>query len=122
MQRALLQFRSPKNRELVLRALVLAGREDLIGSGPDCLVRGPVPAHIRALAPRKPEKRGASGARSSVQGRHNAPGRPADRRGAPGKADRPAAASGRQPAGQTGAGGRQKGGFGKKQPRRERRP
>lgn len=122
MQRALLQFRSPKNRELVLRALVLAGREDLIGSGPDCLVRGPVPAHIRALAPRKPEKRGASGARSSVQGRHNAPGRPADRRGAPGKADRPAAASGRQPAGQTGAGGRQKGGFGKKKPRRERRP
>ena len=54
MQRALLQFRSPKNRELVLRALVLAGREDLIGSGPGCLVRGPVPAHIHALAPRKP--------------------------------------------------------------------
>ncbi len=40
MQRALLQFNDPKNRKLVLEALKAAGREDLIGNGKDCLVRG----------------------------------------------------------------------------------
>lgn len=39
MQRALLQYRSPANRELVRKALHKAGREDLIGFGPKCLVR-----------------------------------------------------------------------------------
>jgi len=38
MQRALLQYRNPKNRELVKEALKKAGREDLIGKGPRCLV------------------------------------------------------------------------------------
>ncbi len=42
MQRALLQFRDPKNRALVREALVTAGRTDLIGTGPKCLV-GPDP-------------------------------------------------------------------------------
>jgi len=39
MQRALLQFRKPENRELVREALRLAGRTDLIGRGPRCLVQ-----------------------------------------------------------------------------------
>ena len=39
MQRALLQFKRPENADLVRRALVLCHREDLIGTGPDCLVR-----------------------------------------------------------------------------------
>ena len=39
MQRALLQYRRPENRRLVLEALQKCGREDLIGYGPDCLVR-----------------------------------------------------------------------------------
>jgi uncharacterized radical SAM protein YgiQ len=39
MQRALLQFNRPENRDLVLRALRATGRTDLIGSGPHCLVR-----------------------------------------------------------------------------------
>ena len=39
MQRALLQYGKSENRELVREALALAGREDLIGSGPKCLVR-----------------------------------------------------------------------------------
>ena len=43
MQRALLQWRRPENRKTVLAALQKAGREDLIGCGPDCLVR-PEPA------------------------------------------------------------------------------
>ena len=39
MQRALIQYRDPKNHALVREALRLAHREDLIGTGPQCLVR-----------------------------------------------------------------------------------
>lgn len=39
MQRALLQYRRPQNYKLVLEALRKAGREDLIGYGPKCLIR-----------------------------------------------------------------------------------
>ena len=38
MQRALIQFHNPKNHRLVREALVKAGRRDLIGYGPKCLV------------------------------------------------------------------------------------
>ena len=38
MQRALLQFKNPENYKLVREALITAGREDLIGRGPDCLI------------------------------------------------------------------------------------
>jgi len=37
-QRALLQFFAPENYFAVRRALIRAGRRDLIGSGPDCLI------------------------------------------------------------------------------------
>lgn len=39
MQRALLQYKNPANYNLVYKALVLAGREDLIGYGKKCLIR-----------------------------------------------------------------------------------
>lgn len=39
MQRALIQYRNPKNYDLVEKALRLAHREDLIGFGPKCLIR-----------------------------------------------------------------------------------
>ncbi len=39
MQRALIQYRNPKNYELVCEALKAAGREDLIGFDKKCLVR-----------------------------------------------------------------------------------
>ena len=39
MQRALIQYRNPKNYDLVVEALRRAHREDLIGYGPKCLVR-----------------------------------------------------------------------------------
>ena len=39
MQRALLQYRNPKNYDLVYEALVKANRQDLIGHGPKCLIR-----------------------------------------------------------------------------------
>ncbi|MCX7694184.1 MAG: YgiQ family radical SAM protein [Caloramator sp.] len=38
MQRALLQFRDPKNYDLVYKALIKAGRQDLIGYGKKCLI------------------------------------------------------------------------------------
>ena len=39
MQRALLQYTRPENYELVRKALIKAGREDLIGTAPECLIR-----------------------------------------------------------------------------------
>ncbi len=39
LQRALLQFSRPENANLVREALVRAGREELIGTGADCLVK-----------------------------------------------------------------------------------
>ena len=39
MQRALIQYRNPKNYELVKEALILAGRTDLIGFDKKCLIR-----------------------------------------------------------------------------------
>lgn len=39
LQRALLQYTKPENANLVREALRIAGREDLIGSSPECLVR-----------------------------------------------------------------------------------
>ena len=39
MQRALLQYKKPENRNLVREALILAGREDLIGFGAGCLAK-----------------------------------------------------------------------------------
>ena len=62
MQRSLLQFRNPKNRELVLSALREAGREDLIGFGPECLVRP------RALAGERGGQGGKTAARKSASG------------------------------------------------------
>lgn len=38
MQRALLQYFRPQNKEIVIEALKLAGRRDLIGASPKCLV------------------------------------------------------------------------------------
>ncbi len=39
MQRALIQYRDPKNRALIEEALHLAARTDLIGFGKECLIR-----------------------------------------------------------------------------------
>ena len=41
MQRALLQFTKKENYALVLKALRLAHREDLIGYGRNCLINPP---------------------------------------------------------------------------------
>ena len=60
MQRALIQYRNPKNYYLVKEALIKAHREDLIGSGPKCLIRAVPPKSggqkppPKIAAPRKP--------------------------------------------------------------------
>ena len=63
MQRALLQWRRPENRKTVLAALRKAGREDLVGCGPDCLVppeRKPAKTEVKTDAKRpKPPKNAA---------------------------------------------------------------
>lgn len=41
LQRALLQYRDPKNYDLVYEALTRANRRDLIGYGPKCLIKPP---------------------------------------------------------------------------------
>ncbi len=43
MQRALMRYFAPENKELVLKALKKAGRYDLIGTGEKCLVNGAKP-------------------------------------------------------------------------------
>ncbi|MCI5485381.1 MAG: DUF3362 domain-containing protein, partial [Clostridiales bacterium] len=54
MQRALIQYRNPKNYYLVREALLAAHREDLIGSGPKCLIRAvPPKAGGHAATPKK---------------------------------------------------------------------
>ena len=51
MQRALIQYRNPKNYYLVKEALLKAHREDLIGSGPKCLIRAIPPKMGKPTAP-----------------------------------------------------------------------
>ena len=57
MQRALIQYRNPKNYYLVREALIAAHREDLIGSGPKCLIRAiPPKAGGYTAPPKAPDK------------------------------------------------------------------
>ena len=53
MQRALLQYAKPQNAHLVREALRYAHREDLIGNGPECLVRPAPASHFGGQAPSK---------------------------------------------------------------------
>ena len=46
IQRALMQYKNPENRELVLEGLKIAGRMDLVGYGPKCLIR-PIREHSK---------------------------------------------------------------------------
>ena len=61
MQRAMLQYFLPQNHRLVVKGLKMAGRTDLIGTGPDCLVP-PLPEEKTGGRPgpaRKPAPRAA---------------------------------------------------------------
>lgn len=59
IQRALMQYKNPANRTLVLEGLRLAGRMDLVGFGPKCLIRPE-----RKNTPNRPKNREQSGKKS----------------------------------------------------------
>lgn len=60
MQRALIQYRNPRNYSLVLAALTEAKRTDLIGDGPHCLIRPPQQHHQIKQRKKGPRRRGRS--------------------------------------------------------------
>ncbi len=62
IQRALMQYKNPENRELVLEGLKIAGRMDLVGYGPKCLIR-PIREHSKNTSSesRSDKKRRSSG-------------------------------------------------------------
>ena len=73
MQRALLQFSNPKNYNLVYDALMKAGREDLIGNGPKCLIKSKEQRYKEAhgLVRPKSKSKGKHKSSSSRNGRPN---------------------------------------------------
>ena len=68
LQRALLQWFRPDKRKLVIEALQKAGREDLIGYGPKCLVRPYGDDHT--------PQRGGSGRKPAAPDRQRSGGHP----------------------------------------------
>ena len=61
MQRALIQYRKPENYRLVKEALEKAGRSDLIGYGPKCLIRPVPPKPEGATGKQRTKKRSDKG-------------------------------------------------------------
>ena len=75
-QRLLLQYYKPEYRREIIEALIRAGREDLIGSGPGCLVP-PDGEYLRR------RRAAGGGAKNVPPGRQNRRGAAAGRKGAP---------------------------------------
>ena len=77
MQRALLQWRRPDKRPIILAALKKAGREDLIGYGKECLIRpnrgGEQNTSFKSSKPA--HRHGVSAARTEKPRRNEKPGR-----------------------------------------------
>lgn len=61
MQRALIQYRNPKNYDLVHEALIKAGRQDLIGFDSKCLIRPRRPKKTRVLPTGHPDRKEGTG-------------------------------------------------------------
>jgi hypothetical protein len=81
LQRALLQYNRPENADLVREALTKAGRTDLIGFGPECLVRPAGAVHAPNGKPAfngKPATNGKPGAngKPAANGKPGANGKP----------------------------------------------
>lgn len=66
MQRALLQYFNPKNRDIVIKALISAGRPDLIGTGKNCLVTPPPGFVFRNDKSRDKNKKGKPNSRKKA--------------------------------------------------------
>ena len=68
MQRALLQYYLPQNHDLVEQALRRCGRYDLIGTGPQALVR-PSPKTANSRPSPKGQSKGGSKAYAGAKGK-----------------------------------------------------
>ena len=79
MQRVLLQYYKPENRREVIQALLAAGRPDLIGTGPHCLVP-PDRQYLQAQRQKDGEKPRPGGGKGPG-GPRRGKGRPGSRRG-----------------------------------------
>lgn len=102
LQRALLQWRRPELRPLVAEALQKAGREDLIGYGPECLIRplpNRPPRRRTQAAPAKGADRGGKGDRRSGGKTVRAAAAERDRRASvrTGRENRPGKSGGKRP-------------------------
>ena len=66
-----MQYKNPENRELVLEGLKMAGRMDLVGYGPKCLIR-PIREHSKNTSSegRSGKNRSSSG-KAKIAGRKN---------------------------------------------------
>ena len=84
MQRALIQYRKPENWHLVREALRRAGREDLVGFGPKCLIRPYPPKSPSAAGGSTSGRASGKGARGRAagKGRTGAGGRDGSNKGA----------------------------------------
>lgn len=69
MQRALVQYRDPKNYHLVKEALLKAGRQDLIGFGKGCLIKPREIASKKPPGKRGPKPHKPTGSPKQVQAR-----------------------------------------------------
>lgn len=87
LQRALLQYSKPENANLVREALRLAGREDLIGNTPECLVR-PSFKGGRYTPEKKEQKSQNRKNGSKTHGRNNHGQAPVQKKGRGSKFDR----------------------------------
>ena len=113
MQRALMQYKDPKNYKLVHEALELAHREDLIGFGPQCLIRPrkgepaeqKKPAQPQEKKPpqkksgKAPAKKPASGTKPQKSPAAPQKKAPASKPAGQNRAAKPAAKPGKAPAG-----------------------
>lgn len=69
MQRALIQYRNPKNYGLVYEALMKAGRQDLIGFEKHCLIKP------RKFSGGQNSANGKNSGKNSAQGKNSTPGK-----------------------------------------------
>ena len=93
LQRALLQFHRPENADLVREALIKADRADLIGYGPECLVR---PAKDSRPAPKqngRPNDKKPMGKNTGKTAAGKPSGRPAGKNTGKSGAGKPSAKS-----------------------------
>lgn len=75
MQRALLQFRNPDNYKIVYEALIEAGRSDLVGYAPKCLIRPVKDNEINAKKRGRQNGKAVKGKRSLSENKGRAEGR-----------------------------------------------